>query len=102
MKTTTIHRRWNRIDRIKAELAMRWGELTDDEVLVLEGRLAELEAQLGRLVERARDAMSDGFDKVTGGLERGVDHVRGQVADRAARLMRKLKGLRRRARKLLQ
>lgn len=99
MKTTTMQRQW---DRIKAELATRWGELTDDEVLVLEGRLAELEAQLGLLFERARDSVSDGFDKVTGGLERGVDHVRGHVADRGARLMHKLRGLRRRARKLLQ
>lgn len=99
MKTTTMQRQW---DRIKAELATRWGELTDDEVLVLEGRLAELEAQLGLLFDRARDAVSDGFDKVSGGLERGVDRVRGQVAGRGAKLMRKLEGLRRRARRLLR
>lgn len=99
MKTTTMQRQW---DRIKAELATRWGELTDDEVLVLEGRLAELEAQLGQLFDRAKGAVSDGFDKVTGGLERGVDRVRDEVADRGAKLMRRLKGLRRRARKLLQ
>ncbi|HRE89204.1 MAG TPA: hypothetical protein PK095_08695 [Myxococcota bacterium] len=99
MKTTTMQRQW---DRIKAELATRWGELTDDEVLVLEGRLAELEAQLGLLFERARGAVSDGFDKMASGLERGVDHVRGRVADRGASLLRKVKGLRKRARKLLQ
>jgi len=99
MKTTTIQRQW---DRITAELATRWGELTDDEVLVLEGRLAELEAQLGTLFDRAKGAVSDGFDKVSDGFERGVRRMRKGASERGASLMRKLDGLRRRAKKLLQ
>ncbi len=99
MKAATFNRRW---DQLKADLKTRWGELTDDEMLVLEGRIDELESQLGHAFDQARDAVKAGFERVTRNVGEGVDRVRSAAAERADSLMRKLSGLRKRAKKLLR
>ena len=67
------------LNHFTSDLKTRWGELTGNESLVFKGRLGMLEAKLGLLVGKAREAVTTGFEQ-----------IRDAIAGRGARIVGKL------------